>query len=159
MVGPQPLGISDGPAALMLVGPGDGLAELLAVLAAGREPRVWPPCAAAYRAARDGDSDGALRLLGDDRASALNRFVLAPSPEHLAGARAAAGGDPRLDAVVAAAAYASGLSDQPPRRDDLDGEFAVLALTVGAARAVEFKDRRGALRRLSSLMANAILWR
>ena len=54
----------------------------------------------------------------------------------------------RLGAVVAAAAYAAGLSDDPPAVDGLDAEFAVLALTVRAARAMEFTDAPGALRAL-----------
>ena len=148
LVRPQPLGRHDGPAGLLLVPAGDGVAETLAGLAAGHRPDVWPDAMAAFVAAVDGDTDRALSLLGDDTVSVVNRLVLAPTPEHLAHARAVVTGDPNLEVVVASAAYASGLGDEPPTVGEADGEFAVLALTVRAARALEFKDPSGALRSL-----------
>lgn len=152
---PQPLGLFDGPAGLLVIPPGDGAAELLAGLAGGRVPDAWPGCAAVLSATLAGDLDRALGALGDDRESAVNRLVLAPTAAHLAAARTAAAGEPVLGAVVAAAAYASGLSDVPPSLDGLDGEAAVLALTVRAARALEFKDPGGALRHLREAVTHA----
>jgi tetratricopeptide (TPR) repeat protein len=152
---PQPLGLFDGPAGLLLVPPGPGSAELLDALASGRPPAGWPDHAAAVDLAARGDSDAALAGLGDDRVDVINRFVLAPTPESLAAAREAAADDPALGTVVAAGAYASGLSDIAPTLDGLDGEFAVLALVVRAARALEFKDARAALQLLREAVAHA----
>jgi tetratricopeptide (TPR) repeat protein len=152
---PQPLGRFDGPPGLLLVGPGEGCAELLDDLAAGRRPARWPVAAGAFERAAADEVAAAIELLGDDRESVINRFVLAPNEVTLDAARAAAGGDLSLDALVAAAAYASGLSDTPPAPDGLDGEFAVLALVVRAARALEFKDSRGALRLLREAVPHA----
>jgi hypothetical protein len=154
---PQPLGIFDGPAGLLLVGAGEGSAELLAALAAGRVPTTWPAGATTLAAALDSpeDATAALATLGDTTVDAVNRLVLAPTTDHLAAARLAAGEDPVLGVVVAAAAYASGLSDVPPTADGLDGEAAVLALTVRAARALEFKDAPSALRALRAAVGHA----
>lgn len=137
---PQPIGLFDGPAALLLVPDGDGAQELLAELARGSVPAEWPPAAAALAATRRGDVADALAALGDGPVDRVNRFVLAPTPEHLAAARAAAAGDARLGTVVAAAAFASGLSDDLPDADGLDGEFAALALTVTASQALSDRD-------------------
>jgi len=152
---PQPLGLYDGPAGLLLVGPGEGAELLLAGLAAGTVPDEWPAAAAALAAAATGDTGAALAALGGGREAAIGRLVLAPTSEHLEAARLAASGERGLQAVVEAAAYASGLSDEPPSVDGLDGEFAVLALTVRAARALEFKDPRGALRLLRDAVPHA----
>lgn len=155
LVRPQPIGLFDGPAGLLLVGPGEGSGELVAELAAGRLPATWPTGAAALGAAVAGDTSGALGALGDGPVSAIGRLVLSPTVEHLVEARAAAGPDPHLGVLVASAAYASGLSDEPPTAEGVDGEFAVLALTVRAARALEFKDPRGALRFLREAVPHA----
>lgn len=152
---PQPLGLFDGPAGLLVVAPGPGTAELLDDLAAGRAPAAWPSQAAALEAAAAGDVDAALVSLGSDGIDVINRFVLAPSASSLAAAETAAAGDPRLAVVVATGAYASGLSDVPPRADGVDGEFAALALVVRAARALEFKDSRAALRELRAAVDRA----
>jgi len=152
---PQPLGLYDGPAGLLLIGPGDGAADVLRALALGSLPTQWPASAAAFAATTADDIDAALAALGDDRESVIGRLVLAPTPEHLDAAQLAAAGNPSLAVVVAAAAYASGLSDAPPSADGVDGEFAVLALTVRAARALEFKDSRGALRLLRDAVPHA----
>jgi tetratricopeptide (TPR) repeat protein len=148
LVRPQPLGLFDGPAGLLLIGSDGDTAPVVDALARGAAPETWPGSSAAFKAACSGDYRTAVNLLGDDRISAVNRLVLEPSDDHLTQARRASTGDPRMEAVVAAAAYASGLSDAPPSPEGLDGEFAVLALTVRAARALEFKDSRGALRLL-----------
>ncbi len=152
---PQPLGLFDGPAGLVLVGPGEGRDELLAELAAGRVPERWPAVAGPLRAALDGDTDGALDLLGDGPVDAVNRFVLGPTEEHLAEAERVVDGEPGLEVVVAAAAYASGLRDDPPSPDGAEREYAVLALTVRAARALEFKDPTSALRLLQAAVPPA----
>jgi tetratricopeptide (TPR) repeat protein len=131
LVRPQPLGVLDGTAGLLLVPPGDGTAELLADMARLGRPDEWPEAGATLHAVERGDLDTALASLGDSVDDVVNRLVLSPTPEHLE-----------------AAAYASGLTDDPPGADDLDGEFAVLALTVRAARAMEFSDAPGALRLL-----------
>src|SRR5688572_23434765 len=94
LVRPQPIGILDGVAGLLLVPDGDGVADLLAELASGRLPGSWPAAAATLAAAHAGDIDAALASLGDSPDDAVNRLVLAPTPEHLTAARAAAGDDP-----------------------------------------------------------------
>lgn len=143
---PQPLGVLDGTAGLLLVPEAsDALLEQIARL--GR-PETWPAAAATLAAVDRGDVDTARASLGDGVDDVINRLVLAPTPEHLEAAQAAAAGDALRSVVVAAAAYASGLSDDPPSSDGVDGEFAVLALTVRAARAMEFSDAPGALRLL-----------
>ena len=149
---PQPLGVLDDTAGLILVPAGDGTPELLDEIARLGHPDglpdAWPRAGATLAAVHSGDVDAARAMLGDDADGVINRLVLSPTPEHLEAARAAAAGDPLRSVVVAAAAYASSLSDEPPSADGVDGEFAVLALTVRAARAMEFSDAPGALRLL-----------
>ncbi|MHB1509698.1 MAG: hypothetical protein ACYCST_05020 [Acidimicrobiales bacterium] len=152
---PQPLGLFDGPAGLLLIGSGDGADGLLHSLSRGAVPSAWPAVAQGFAAATTGDTDTALARLGDDRESTIDRLVLAPTAVTLDAATDAAGGDPSLRVVVAAAAYASGLCDTPPSPEGVDGEFLVLALTVRAARALEFKDSRGALRLLREAIPHA----
>lgn len=137
---PQPVGLFEGPAALVLVPDGDGIGQLLADLARGAVPDTWPDGAAVLAATRRDDIDGALRALGSDRVSIVNRLVLAPTERHLADARAAAAGDPNLGLVVEAAAFASGLTDTVPPTDGVDGEFAALACTVAASQALADRD-------------------
>ena len=83
---PQPIGLFDGPAALILVPAGDGADALLRDLARGALPTDWPAAAAALEATRRGDVAAALASLGDDRVSAVNRFVLEPTAAHFAAA-------------------------------------------------------------------------
>ncbi len=155
LVRPQPLGVLDGTAGLLLVPAGDGTSDLLDVVAAQGRPDDWADHGAAgslLAAVERDDITTALASLGDspDHSvdAAINRLVLSPTPEHLEAARAAAADDPLRSSVVAAAAYVSSLSDEPPTTEGLDGEFEVLALTVRAARAMEFSDAPGALRLL-----------
>ena len=158
LVRPQPIGLFDGPAGLLLVPVAEGAADLVRSLATGSvpaSPDAWPDAARVVERTLADDVDGATDSLGDDRESVIDRLVLAPTPAHLADARAAAGDDANLQALVAATAYASGLSDDPPAVDGVDREFAVLALTVRAARALEFKDPRGALRSLEEALPHA----
>lgn len=155
LVRPQPIGVLDGAAGLLLVPAGHGVPELLAELSAGRVPADFPDAAATLAATHAGDLDAALASLGDGPDDLINRLVLAPTPEHLEAAWAAAADDTNRGSVVAAAAYASGLSDQPPSPHGLDGEFAVLALTVRAARSIEFKDSPGAMRTLREALPHA----
>lgn len=145
---PQPLGVLDGTAGLLLVPAGTDAETLLADVARLGRPDDWTDAGRTLDAVDRGDIDAALTALGDSADDVINRLVLSPTPEHLEAAQAAAAGDPLREVVVAAAAYASGLSDEPPRVDHVDGEFAVLALTVRAARAMEFSDAPGALRLL-----------
>ncbi|MHB8244169.1 MAG: hypothetical protein ACYDGN_02280 [Acidimicrobiales bacterium] len=152
---PQPLGLFDGPAGLLLIGSGDGAEDLLHSLSRGAVPSAWPVVAHGFAAATAGDTDAALARLGDDRESTVDRLVLAPTAGTLDAATAAAAGDPSLRVVVDAAAYASGLCDTPPSPEGVDGEFLVLALTVRAARALEFKDSGGALRLLREAIPHA----
>jgi tetratricopeptide (TPR) repeat protein len=152
---PQPLGVFDGPAGLLTVPPGPGVNELLTDLAEGSLPATWPDAAATFAHAA-GDPDGSPPLpTSHSREAVLNRLVLSPTPEHWEAAEAAVADDPLGRAVVAAAAFASGLTDTPPEPAGLDGEFAVLALTVRAARAMEFKDAPGALRSLHEALPHA----
>jgi len=131
---PQPIGIFDGPAGLLLIADdGDGLLAACRRRAAGGVARFGGR--AARRAGRR--RPWGLALLGEGPLDAVNRLVLAPDPAHLDAARAEAVSDPRVGCVVEAAAYSSGLSDEPPDPAGLDGEFAVLALTVRAARALD----------------------
>ena len=141
---PQPPGVFDGPAGLLLVPAGDGVAELLAELAEGRTPQAWPAAAAPLAATLGGDEVGALAALGDGAVDAVNRLVLAPTEEHLHAARAAVAASPELQTVVNAAAFAAGLADRLPAVDEHAGEFAVLASTVHASAALATGDRIGA---------------
>ncbi len=146
LVRPQPLGVLDGTAGLLLVPPGDGAAELLTAMAELGRPDEWGAAGSVLAATERDDIDAALAMLGDSVDDVINRLVLLPTPEHLEAALAAAAGDRLRTAVVAAAAYVSNLSDDPPSAEGLDAEFAVLAHTVRAARAMEFSDAPGALR-------------
>ncbi len=119
VVRPQPLGLFDGPAGLLVVPAGDGAEALVRDLACGRIPQAWPECAAVLAAAVAGDTSAAVAALGDGPEDTVNRLVLAPTPAHLDLARRAAAGDPVLATVVAAAAYVSGLSDTAPVADGL----------------------------------------
>ena len=145
---PQPLGVLDGTAGLLLVPDGDGAAALVEDIARVGIPAVWPPAGSLLAAVDRGDIADARAMLGDGVDDVINRLVLSPTPEHLEAAQAVAADDPLRGVVVAAAAYASGLADDPPSPNGVDGEFAVLALTVRAARAMEFSDAPGALRLL-----------
>jgi len=152
---PQPLGVFEGPAALLVVGPGDGVPELLDALARGRVPDAWPPAAAVFEAARRDDTDAALAALGEDAVSAVNRFVLAPTPRHHRAALDQCADVPELVVVVDAAAYASGLSDRLPGLEGTDGEFAALAMTVAASDALARGDGHGAVSLLRAACASA----
>jgi len=152
---PQPLGIFDGPAGLLLVGDEDGSGGLLAALARGDLPEAWPASAGVLAATLADDIPAALALLGGGPLDTVNRLVLAPDADSLRAARRAAGADHRLSCVIEAAAYASGLTDQAPDPAGLDGEFAVLALSVRAARALEFSDGRRAVRALEEALPEA----
>jgi tetratricopeptide (TPR) repeat protein len=137
---PQPVGVFEGPAALLLVGDGPDATGLLADLAGGVVPSRWPAEAAALDHALAGDAEAALAATGDDPVGAVNRFVLAPTPATLAAATLAAADDAGLLVVVATAAFAAGLSDVPPVAVGLDGELAALALTAQASAALERGD-------------------
>lgn len=151
---PQPVGVFDGPAGLLLVG-GDDTAPLLAALAAGEVPAEWPAGAAALAAAVAGDIDAALAALGEAPVDVVNRFVLAPSRESHRAAVAAAGDDPVLTTVVATAAFACGRASDPPSADDLDGELATLALTAMASSALEERDTITTLAMLRKAVVHA----
>ena len=152
---PQPLGLFDGPAGLLLLGDEEGSADFVAALAEGHIPEAWPSSAAVLAATLADDVAAALELLGDGPLDAVNRLVLAPGEGSLQAARAAARGDDRLSCVVEAAAYASALADRPPDAAGLDAEFAVLAQSVRAARALEFADVRRAVRALEAALPEA----
>ncbi len=155
LVRPQPIGLFDGPAGLILVPDGDGVGSFLADLARGVVPDVWPAAATALEATWRGDTEAALAGLGSDPVSHVNRFVLAPTGPHLAAARTAAAGDPRLTAVVEAAAFASDLADTTPDDAGLDGEFAALARTIAASQALEDRDFFSAVEHLRAAVAHA----
>jgi len=142
---PQPIGVFDGPAGLILVPAGDGVADLLGDLARGQVPREWPAAAAPLALALAGETDAALAALGGAACDRVNRLVLQPTPEHLQDAREAAAGSAELQAVVAAAAFAAGLDDRPPALEGAAGEFGTLAATVRASDALAAGDRRGAV--------------
>jgi len=74
---PQPIGIFDGPAGLLLIADdGDGL---LAGLAGGELPAEWPASAAVLPAVLADDVPGP-RPAGRGPLDAVNRLVLAPDP-------------------------------------------------------------------------------
>jgi hypothetical protein len=160
---PQSIGVFDGPAALVVLPDVDGVAALLADLAVGRVPSSWPFAAAVLSATLADDVDAALAHVDDlERAghvavAAVNRLVLAPTSAHLDVAREAVAGDADLRLLVDAVAYSSGLSDDPPAIpvDGVRPEFAVLGLTVRAARAIEFKDPVGAERAFTEAITTA----
>ncbi|MEO1059401.1 MAG: hypothetical protein AAFY28_21045, partial [Actinomycetota bacterium] len=111
LVRPQPLGVLDGTAGLLLVPPGDGAVELLTAMAELGRPDDWGAAGAVLAATEHDDIDAALAMLGDGVDDVINRLVLLPTPEHLEAALAAAAGDRLRTAVVAAAAYVSNLSE------------------------------------------------
>ncbi len=153
---PQPLGLFDGPAGLLLVGDEEGSAEFVAALARGDLSGVWPASAAVLASTLEDDVAGALALLSEGPLDAVNRLVLSPGEGSLEAARVAVRGDDRLSCVVEAAAYASRLADVPPEAARLDGEFAVLAHSVRAARALEFSDGRRAVKALEEALPEAV---
>lgn len=155
---PQPLGVFDGPAGLILIRADQDVPELLERLSRGELPNAdaWPAAAAPFAAALSDDVEGALEALTDDPLDVINRFVLAPTEEHHADAMRVAREVPELRAVVAAAAYASGLSDLPPRHDRLTGEFASLVATVAASDALDRGDRLSARRWLERAIEPAV---
>lgn len=134
---PQPVGIFDGPAALVVLSEVDE--ELHAQLSQGRVPQHWPASARVLELALADDTRGALEELGDGPFDAVNRFVLQPTEQHLRLAHDAVGDCAELAIVLAAAAYAAGLSDELPAAA-ADGELSVLALTVRASQAIEVRD-------------------
>ena len=106
------LGLFDGPAGLLLIGDGDGTADLLPALARRVLPATGPRLRPRSPRRHVDDTDAALASLGDDRESVINRLVLAPTPEHLAAASAAAGDD----RSAAGGGRGSGLREWPVRR-------------------------------------------
>lgn len=150
---PQPIGLFDGPAGLLLVGDADE--ALLTGLAAGHVPAEWPAGATALARTLAGDVDGALAALGHDPVDHVNRFVLAPTPAHHAAAVAAAVALPGAAVVVAAAAFASGLGDEVPAVGDLTGELAALACATAASASLEYGDRSGAVACLREALGHA----
>lgn len=153
---PQPLGVFDGPAGLVLIRAGDGVPELLGLLARGAQPDVWPQDAEPFAAVLADDVEGALTCLTDDPCDRVNRLVLEPTQESYADARLAAADSPELNAVVTAAAYAAGLTDELPASDMLDGEFASLVATVAASDALAAGDRHAARPALERAVALAV---
>ena len=142
---PQPVGVFDGPAGLLVVPAGEGVEDLLGMLARGHVPAAWPAAAAPLAAVLDGDDAAALAALGHEPCDHVNRLVLRPTEEHLGAARSAARGNAELETVVAAAAFAAGLADRLPSLEDTSAEFASLAATVRASDALAGGDRRAAL--------------
>lgn len=158
---PQPLGLLDPPAGLLVVPAVDGAADAVAAMVAGRRPEPWPDGLAFLAAAAAGDVEGALAALtGDDPVSRYDRFVLAPS----AGAWASLGSLPEpLATLAAVVAWSEGLTPERPGTAGLDGELrAVAALAeagdaldrgdVGAALAA-LQEGAGAARPVSPLLA------
>jgi hypothetical protein len=87
----------------------------------------------------------------------IDRLVLAPTPDHLVADACCGRGD---DAGAAERWWPrrrmpAACRTNRPRSTASIGEFAVLALTVRAARALEFKDPRGALRSLEEALPHA----
>jgi len=146
---PQPVGVFPLPAGYLLIGEGDGHAEVRASLTAGLLPATFPPSLAYYERALADDLPGALdALTGDDPITLANRLVLAPDRELLAQLRSVARGD--LLAHVEMVAFVVGLVLDAPDPAATDGELAAMAHATHATLALERHDRDTALGELET---------
>jgi len=135
---PQPVGIFPFPASHLLLPPlesgeaSEPLAGLLRGEANTPVPRAWR----FFRLAAEGDLPAAAAAIhGNTPLDAYNRFVISGTPESLADLARA--GDAWLEELGQIAAFAHGLSGEPPPVGTLDGELAALAGLTAAAAAIE----------------------
>jgi len=155
---PQPVGILAMPAGLLLLPslweePID--MEQIGKCLEGRDSELLPASWLFYDYARRGDVHRALELLdfqaGD--VADYNRFVLRPTAEGLAALRVSLTGELRM--LLDIAAYNSGLTDEVPAGEGLDGELLALALMTRAAAEMERQPAEGAIMLLERAVAEA----
>lgn len=106
MLRPQPLGVLPLPAGALLLPDVPGAAAVAADLVRGIVPVTWPvglTFIADVLAGRETE------VPGDDDVARMNRFVLAPSPEHHVALRATLA--PDLSTLLDAIAFTAGVSD------------------------------------------------
>lgn len=146
---PQPVGVFPLPAGYLLIGPDPAIDDERRALTQGRRPAALPSSLRYYELALDGDLDGALAELKaagsttEDPISAVNRFVLDPSPAALAELRQI--DDPQFRFHVETMAFIVGLERQPPDPDSIDGELAAMAHAAWATLAMERHDMGAAV--------------
>lgn len=134
---PQPVGLGPLPAAWLLLPDVPGVQDVLDALRVGVEPTAWPAGLAFCAAARAGDVEGALLLLGEpsDPVLRYDRFVLQPTADGLA--ELAVDLPDAWQPLLAAAAFSAGLVDTAPDPAALDGELRAVVLLTRAADALE----------------------
>jgi tetratricopeptide (TPR) repeat protein len=151
---PQPVGIVPIPVGLLVLPDVAGASSaLLHEILHGPMPAELPETWVFYRAAHAGDLDATLRELQEDVTDVgrYNRFVLQPSASELKVLRETLSGDLRV--LLAATAYAVGLSDDSPEVGHLEGELAALVLMVRAAAQLEREAPEAAISDLHAAVA------
>ena len=106
MLRPQPLGVLPLPAGALLLPDVPGAAAVAADLVRGIVPSTWPEGLAFVADVLAGRET---EVPGDDDVARINRFVLAPSPEHHAALRPTLA--PELGTLLDALAFTAGVSD------------------------------------------------
>lgn len=106
MLRPQPLGVLPLPAGALLLPDVPGAAAVAADLVRGIVPVTWPVGLAFVADVLAGRET---EVPGDDDVARINRFVLAPSPEHHAALRATLA--PELSTLLDAIAFTAGVCD------------------------------------------------
>lgn len=146
---PQPLGVLPLPAGALLLPDVPGAAAVAADLVRGIVPATWPvglTFVADVLAGRETE------VPGDDDVARINRFVLAPSPEHHAALRATLA--PELSTLLDAIAFTAGVCDTATTNTDtgtgtgLHGELLAFVLLAVASDHLEHgspADARDAL--------------
>ena len=146
---PQPLGVLPLPAGALLLPDVPGAAAVAADLVRGIVPATWPvglTFVADVLAGRETE------VPGDDDVARINRFVLAPSPEHHAALRATLA--PELSTLLDAIAFTAGVCDTATINTDtgtgtgLHGELLAFVLLAVASDHLEHgspADARDAL--------------
>jgi tetratricopeptide (TPR) repeat protein len=134
---PQPVGVLPLPAGGLVVPDVPGAAEVVASLAKGIVPTVWPAGLEFFGAAAIGDLDTALAFLAGatDPVLRVNAFVLDPEAARYVPLRTELNGD--LLALLDAAAFTAGVVDTAPEVDGLTGEVLAVVLLSRAADALE----------------------
>ena len=147
---PQPLGVFPLPAGYLLIGEGPGHDAARETLTAGQIPEELPDTLAFYRAALDGDLDGAASLLGDTVVDRTNQLVLDPSLERFDALSREVDelGDRALAAHVATIGFIMGLRREPAALDTADGEVEAMTRAAHATLALERRNTASAVEHL-----------